>query len=64
LIRNNTTMKILIKKNKNGKYFWVLVAGNGRTLATSESYSSKQACQDTVARVAKYADLLPVEHRY
>jgi uncharacterized protein YegP (UPF0339 family) len=55
-------MNIRIKRNKNGKYFWTLVSRNGRTLATSESYSSKQACQSTVATVSKHSGEIPIKY--
>jgi uncharacterized protein YegP (UPF0339 family) len=57
-------MKIHIEKNKKGRYFWRLVARNGRTLAHSEDYSSKRACEDTVKTVAAArAEPLPIVER-
>ena len=44
-------MKIQILPNKKGNYFWRIVARNGKTLAVSEAYSSKRACEKTVAGV-------------
>ena len=41
-------MKIQILKSKNGQFYWRIVARNGRILATSETYKSKQACKRTV----------------
>ena len=37
-------MKIHIKKSKNKKFYFNVVARNGRTLATSEMYNYKQGC--------------------
>lgn len=36
--------KYLIRKATNGQYWWVLKAGNGETLITSETYTTKQNC--------------------
>lgn len=45
--------KIEITKNKNGCWFWRLVAANGEILAASEAYSSKGACLKTVKGLSK-----------
>lgn len=47
-------MKIETLKNKNGKWFWRLVASNGKVLAHSESYSSKRKANQTVAAVKRF----------
>jgi len=44
-------MKIVVQKNKRGRWFWKLVARNGRILAVSEDYTRKGACYDTVHRL-------------
>ena len=44
-------MKIQILKSTNGQFYWRIVARNGRILATSETYKSKQACKNTVTSV-------------
>ncbi|WP_339877958.1 YegP family protein [uncultured Algoriphagus sp.] len=36
--------KYVVKKATNGQFFWVLKAGNGETLLTSETYTTKQGC--------------------
>ncbi|NAW50112.1 DUF1508 domain-containing protein [Elizabethkingia argentiflava] len=36
--------KYLIRKSTNGQYWWVLKAGNGETILTSETYTTKQNC--------------------
>ena len=45
--------EIEITKNKNGCWFWRLVAANGEILASSEAYSSKGACLKTVKGLSK-----------
>lgn len=40
-------MKIQVLKNKAGKWFWRIKARNGKILAHSETYSSKQAALKT-----------------
>ncbi len=52
--RNNAgggVMKIVVQRNKRGKWFWKLVAANGRILAVSEDYTRKGSCYDTVHRL-------------
>ena len=44
-------MKIEMLKNKKSKWFWRIKANNGKILAHSESYNSKQACRKTADRV-------------
>ena len=39
--------KIFIRKNVLGKWFWILKAGNGKTLSHSEAYTSKNKCYKT-----------------
>lgn len=46
-------MKFEIVINKNGAYFFRLVADNGNILASSEAYSSKTKCVQTVRAIAK-----------
>lgn len=45
-------MRIIIKKSKNGQYYFILKARNGRTLMTSETYKTKQAVEKTAYMVA------------
>jgi len=47
--------KFEIKVAKNGKYYFVLKAGNGRILVRSEMYESKTACENGIASVQKHA---------
>ena len=48
-------MKIKIHRSKDNQFYWTIVASNGRTLATSETYKSKQSC-------IKSADLAAIGH--
>lgn len=41
--------KYVIRKATNGQFWWVLKAGNGETILTSETYTTKQSCLDGVA---------------
>jgi hypothetical protein len=49
-------MKFLIEDAANGKYYWKIVAANGQTLATSETYYNKadarSACQSVKTNAA------------
>jgi len=40
--------KYIIRKTSNGQYWWVLKAPNGETLLTSETYTTKQNCQNGI----------------
>lgn len=44
-------MKIVVQRNKRGKWYWKIVSKNGRILAHSESYSTKKDCLDTAHKV-------------
>ena len=46
-------MKYQIKKAVNNKFYFVLKAKNGETVATSEMYESKQACKKGIWAVKK-----------
>jgi len=47
--------KFELKKSDHGNFMFNLKAGNGQTILTSESYSSKQAAQNGIASVIKNA---------
>jgi uncharacterized protein YegP (UPF0339 family) len=49
------TGKFLIKAGRGGKTHFVLVATNGRVVATSETYESKDSCLKGVAAVKRLA---------
>lgn len=44
-------MKIVVQRNKRRRWFWKVVAANGRILAVSEDYTRKGSCYDTVHRL-------------
>ncbi|MBE7043567.1 MAG: DUF1508 domain-containing protein [Ruminococcaceae bacterium] len=52
--------KFVIKKTNTGVKF-DLKAGNGEVIATSEVYSSEDACRNGIASVAKNAPVAAVE---
>lgn len=37
--------KILIKKSRNGQFYFTVVSKNGQTLVTSETYTRKDNCR-------------------
>lgn len=47
--------KFVVSKTKNGQYVFVLKAGNGETIAQSESYKSKSAAMNGIESVKKNA---------
>ena len=56
------TGKFLIKTGRGGKTHFVLVATNGRVVATSETYESKESCLKGVAAIKRLAaDAVVVE---
>jgi uncharacterized protein YegP (UPF0339 family) len=46
-------MRFELDTNINGAYFFRLVADNGNILASSEAYSSKTKCVQTLKSIAK-----------
>ena len=44
-------MKFKIKTATNGQYYFILVARNGKTLMTSETYTRKWSCRKTIRRI-------------
>ena len=53
--------KFELKKSKNDKYFFNLLAGNGQIIMSSEMYESKASAQNGIASVRKNA---PDDTRY
>jgi uncharacterized protein YegP (UPF0339 family) len=47
--------KFVISKTKNGQYVWVLKAGNGETIAQSETYTTKSAARNGADSVKRNA---------
>ena len=56
-VRNNSTRSGAIeeRKAKNGQHFFVVKAGNGQVIGTSERYKSTAACSNGFKSVAKNA---------
>ena len=44
-------MKFVIRKTSNGQFRFNLVAGNGQTVATSETYTRKASLMDTIESI-------------
>jgi uncharacterized protein len=44
-------MKFRIRKSQQGQYWFAIVASNGRTLAHSEQYVSKQGAQAAIETI-------------
>lgn len=53
--------KFVIKKAKGGLFRFNLLSTNGRVIATSETYASKQACQRGIEAVRNLAVSAPVD---
>jgi uncharacterized protein YegP (UPF0339 family) len=51
-VRVGIVAGIKCDKNVNGCWFWRMLAHNGETLAHSEGYVSREACEQTVHPVA------------
>lgn len=47
--------KFELKKSKNEKFYFSLLAGNGQTILQSEMYESKASAQNGIASVKKNA---------
>ena len=56
--------KYIIRKNKAGKFYFVLTAKNGKTILKSESYNSIQACNAGIRSVRTNAPGAEVEKSY
>lgn len=53
--------KFVLTKTGPGKYHFVLKAGNGETIATSESYTTKAAAKNGIESVKENAKTAPVD---
>lgn len=53
--KSHTNPKYQIYLDRAGKYRFRLLARNGKIVAVSEGYSTRQACQDGIASVRKNA---------
>lgn len=47
--------KFVISKNRNGGYWFNLLAGNNQKILTSELYSSRASCENGIASVRENA---------
>jgi uncharacterized protein YegP (UPF0339 family) len=47
--------KFVVKRGRGGKTRFVLLASNGRVVATSETYESKESCLKGIAAVKRLA---------
>ena len=48
-------VRFVIRKAKNGEFYWQLVGGNGEVMAVSEQMKQKQSCLNSIASVQKNA---------
>jgi len=53
--------KFVIRKGASGQYHFNLVSTNGEVVATSETYTSKQSCQQGIEAVRRLAADATVE---
>jgi transcriptional regulator with XRE-family HTH domain len=65
---SGSSAKIAIRKSKDGKFYFTVIAGNGKAVASSERYDSKsgaikgaEACRRAAAHAA-IIDIDPVTH--
>jgi len=47
--------KFVIKTQKDGQFYFNLLAGNGQSILKSEAYTTKQACENGIASVKSNA---------
>lgn len=47
--------KFVIKKGSSGQFHFNLVSTNGETVATSETYTTKESCKEGIAAVKRLA---------
>ena len=47
--------KFVIKTQKDGQFYFNLLAGNGQSILKSEDYTTKQACENGIASVKSNA---------
>lgn len=53
--------KFVIRKGADGQYRFVLKAGNGETIATSEGYTTKAGARNGIESVKTNAPAAPTE---
>jgi uncharacterized protein YegP (UPF0339 family) len=54
-IEGGRHVRFVIYKNASGAFWWVLKGANGETMATSETMTRKQSCEDSIASIKKGA---------
>lgn len=47
----------IIRRSRDGQYYFTLTAKNGQVMASSEMYASKAACETAIATVREYATM-------
>ncbi|GAB4141331.1 MAG: YegP family protein [Sphingomonadales bacterium] len=52
--------KFIISRDQSGAYRFVLKAGNGEVVATSQSYKTKEGCKNGISSVRRNAANSPV----
>ncbi len=59
---NNSISKprFVISKSKDGQFYFVLKAPNGQVIAQSETYTTKQSCQNGISSVITNAPIADV----
>lgn len=50
--------KAVIKRSRNKQFFFILVASNGNTIATSETYTRKHNCIKSVHTWVKKPNII------
>ena len=50
--------KLKLKRARNKQWYFVIVARNGKIIATSETYKRKSSAEKTMSRLLLYIDLL------
>lgn len=53
--------KFVIKKGSSGQFHFNLVSTNGETVATSETYTTKESCKDGIEAVKRLASDATIE---
>ncbi|RME65910.1 MAG: DUF1508 domain-containing protein [Alphaproteobacteria bacterium] len=52
--------KFVIRRDKSGAYRFVLKAGNGEVVATSQTYKTKEGCKNGIGSVRRNAANSPI----
>ena len=53
--------KFLVQKSKDNQFYFQLIAPNGETIATSETYSTKDNAMNGIEAVKTYAATAEIE---